>query len=158
MTNPNLFPACLTIHLMALTVFAGITLVDYLAHLSLYNAIAQNKRPEALLNLMARLPRLAGIGAALLILSGFGMFGLAHGIFGEQLWFRIKLGLVVLIILNSLLIGRKQNGKLQKIFATGGSLNMSAEILMIKSRLNLFYLLQLLLFVLIIFLSAFKFN
>src|SRR5580693_96002 len=100
MTNPYVFPACLMLHLMALVVFAGTTLVDYLAHLSLVKVFSQNEGPEALLNVTAKLPRVAGIGAAALFLSGFGMMALTHGVFGEQRWFRIKLGLVVLVILN----------------------------------------------------------
>ena len=155
--NPYLLPACLTLHLMALVIFAGTTLVDYLAHLSLFKIFGQNERPEALLNMMAKLPRVAGIGAAVLISSGFGMMALTHGVFGEQLWFRIKFGLVILIILNSLLVGRRQSNQLRRALSAGGSM-MSIEVSMIKSRLTFFYLLQLLMFLLIIFLSAFKFN
>jgi uncharacterized membrane protein SirB2 len=106
---------------------------------------------------MAKIPRLAGIGAALLILSGIGMMALTRGVYGEQFWFQIKFGLVILVILNSLLIGRRQGNKLQRILATGG-LVLTDEVSRIKSRLNRFHLLQLLFFLIIIFLSVFKFN
>ncbi|HZX57817.1 MAG TPA: hypothetical protein VFE54_03795 [Mucilaginibacter sp.] len=157
MTNPYLFPTCLMLHLVALVVFAGTTLVDYLAHLSLFKSFDPADRPEALLNVMSKLPRGAGIGAAVLILSGFGMMALTHGVFGEQLWFRIKFGIVIVLIFNSLAIGRRQSNKLRRILALSGSM-LTAEVSLIKSRLNSFYLIQLLLFVLIIFLSVFKFN
>jgi hypothetical protein len=157
MTNPYLFPACLMLHLIALVAFAGTTLVDYVAHLSLFKLFGQNERPTALLNMMAKLPRVAGIGAAVLISSGFGMMALTHGVFVEQLWFRIKFGIVILMIFNTLAIVRRQSSKLRRLLAADG-LMMTAEISRIKSRLNLSFLLQFLLFLLIIFLSVFKFN
>jgi len=106
---------------------------------------------------MAKLPGIIGVGVAVLILSGIGMMALTHGVFGEQLWFRIKFGIVILLILNGLIIGRRQGGKLRRILAVSG-LILTAEVSRIKSRLNRFYLLQLLLLLIIIFLSVFKFN
>lgn len=157
MTFTYLFSTLLTLHLMALITMAGITLADYLANASLWRSLGQTEQPAALLNLMARFPRIAGIGAAVLIFTGFGMMILTHGVFGEQLWFRIKFGLVILLILNALIEGRRQSGKLRKLLSVSGTL-LTAEIQRIKSRLNRFHLVQLLLFLLIIFLSIFKFN
>lgn len=158
MNVPYLFPSFLTFHLIALVTMAGITLADYFAHAVLWRSfVGQGEYPTALLNLMARFPRIAGIGAAVLIFTGFGMMILTHGIFGEQLWFRIKFGLVVLLILNGLVEGRRQSSKLRKFLAISGTL-FTSESQEIKRRLNRFYLVQLLLFMLIIFLSIFKFN
>lgn len=152
-----LLPTFLVLHLTALVLMAGTTLVDYLAYSSFWKFANQGNRPDALLNMMARLPRVAGIGAAVLITSGIGMMAVTHGVFGEQLWFRIKFALVVLVILNSLLIGRRQSLKLRKLLEAGG-LVFTAEVARIKSNIKTFHLLQLLLFLLIIFLSVFKFN
>ena len=152
-----LLPTFLVLHLAALVLMAGTTLVDYLAYASFWKFAGEGNRPEALLNMMARLPRVAGIGAAVLITSGIGMMAITHGVFGEQLWFRIKFGLVLLVILNSLLIGRRQGLKLRNLPAAGG-LVFTAEVARIKSRIKTFHRLQLLLFLLIIFLSVFKFN
>jgi uncharacterized membrane protein SirB2 len=157
MATSYLFPTFLMLHLTALVVFAGTTLVDYLAYLSLFKSFGQTERPGPLLNVMAKLPGIIGIGAAILILSGIGMMALTHGVFGEQLWFRIKFGVVILVIINGLLIGRRQGSKLRRILAVSG-LMLTAEVSRIKSRLNRFYLLQLLLLLLVIFLSVFKFN
>jgi len=152
-----LLPTLLVLHLTALVLMAGTTLVDYLAYASFWKFAGEGNRPEALLNMMARLPRVAGIGAAVLITSGIGMMAVTHGVFGEQLWFRIKFGLVLLVILNSLFIGRRQGLKLRNLLAAGG-LVFTAEVVRIKSNIKTFHLLQLLLFLLIIFLSVFKFN
>ena len=157
MQIPYLFPTCLTLHLTALVLMAGTTLVDYLAYSSLWKSFEREERPVALLRMMVKLPRVSGIGAALLILTGVGMMALTHGIFGEQLWFRIKFGLVILLILNSLLVGRRQGLKLHKMLNTGKPL-IGEEIDRIRTVLTRFHLSQLLLFLFIIFLSAFKFN
>lgn len=157
MSIPYLFPALLMLHLTGLVFMAGTTLVDYLAYLSLWRSFNQNERPQALLEVMNKFRGLIGIGAATLVLSGIGMMILTKGVFGEQLWFRIKFGLVVLIILNGLLVGRRQGTKLRRALAISG-LVFTDEIQHIKSRLGRFHLLQLLLFLLIIFFSAFKFN
>ena len=152
-----LFPTCLVLHLTALVLMAGTTLVDYLAYSSLWRSFEQEERPIALLGMMAKLPRVAGIGAALLILTGIGMMALTHGVFGEQLWFRIKFGLVILVILNSLLVGRRQGVKLRRMLDIGKPL-IAGDTNRIRTALTRFHLSQLLLFLFIIFLSVFKFN
>nr|WP_294944569.1 hypothetical protein [uncultured Mucilaginibacter sp.] len=145
------------LHLTALVLMAGTTLVDYLAYSSLWRSLEQKERPTVLLGMMAKLPRVAGIGAALLILSGIGMMALTHGVFGEQLWFRIKFGLVILVILNSLLVGRRQGVKLQRMLNTDTP-SIAEEMSRIRRVMARFHFSQLLLFVFIIFLSVFKFN
>jgi len=157
MSTTYLLPTLLMLHLTGLVLMAGTTLIDYLAYTSLWKAFGQNDRPEALLNIMDKLPRVIRIGAAILILSGIGMMALTHGVFGEQLWFRIKFGLVLLIVLNGALIGRRQGSKLRQILDASG-LIFTIEISRIKKRLTRFHLLQFLFFLLIIFLSVFKFN
>ena len=138
MTTSHLFPACLMLHLMALSVFTGTTLVDYLAHLSLCRSFGQNENTKPLLNLMAKLPRIGGIGAAILILSGFSMMALTHGVFGEQLWFKIKFGLVILIILNSTVIIRRQSGKSSSLaFASHNALSTAETAIAASPRLPL---------------------
>jgi len=145
------------LHLTALVLMAGTTLVDYLAYSSLWKSFEKEDRPIALLSMMAKLPRVAGIGAALLILTGIGMMALTHGVFGEQLWFRIKFGLVILVILNSLLVGRRQGIKLHQMLKPDTPL-IVGEINRIRIALTRFHLSQFLLFLFIIFLSVFKFN
>lgn len=142
---------------MSLVVMAGITLADYFSYLSFWKYFDQRERLTALLNLMGGLRRVAGIGAAFLILTGFGMMALTHGVFGEQLWFRIKIALVVVIIVNSLVFGRRQVKKLRKLMEAPEP-QSAEDTRRIKSNLNLFHIIQIGLFMLIIFLSIFKFN
>nr|WP_294789815.1 hypothetical protein [uncultured Mucilaginibacter sp.] len=154
----SLFPTFLTLHLTALTVMAGTTLVDFMAYRSLWKTVTHEKElSTGLLQLMAKLPRIIGIGAAVLISTGMGMMILTHGVFGEQLWFRIKFGLVVLLILNGLLVGRRLGLKLRRLLADNGPV-LTDQVNVIRGGLTRFHLLQLSIFFIIIFLSAFKFN
>jgi len=157
MDIPYLFPICLTLHLLALATTAGGTLAEYVAYAAYWSSLKRSEDSAALRRLMDRLARLIGLGGAVLILSGIGMMALTNGIFGEQLWFRIKFALVILLILNGLLVGRRLGIRLRKTAdnnASSSTIGLSG----IRSRLNRFHLSQLVLFLLIIFLSAFKFN
>ncbi len=137
---------------------AGTTLVDFMAYRSLWKTVTHEKElSTGLLQLMAKLPRIIGIGAAVLISTGMGMMILTHGVFGEQLWFRIKFGLVVLLILNGLLVGRRLGLKLRRLLADNGPV-LTDQVNVIRGGLTRFHLLQLSIFFIIIFLSAFKFN
>jgi hypothetical protein len=107
----------------------------------------------------AKIPALFGIGILLLIISGVTMMGITDGVFGEQIWFRIKFVLVLLIIVNGLAVGRGQGVRLRKILSgekPGGY--VEERILKIKRNLSLFHIAQLSLFFAIFVLSVFKFN
>jgi uncharacterized membrane protein len=148
-----LFPACLTLHLASLVLMAGVTLVDYLAYASFWKSLRQGDQSVALLRVINQLPRWIGIGAAALILTGVGMMALTRGVYGEQLWFRIKIGLVVLLIVNSLVVGRRLGLRMRKVADLP-----APELGHIRRGLNGFHLSQLAIIALIIFLSVFKFN
>jgi uncharacterized membrane protein len=137
---------------------AGTTIVDYSTFKTFWKLIDNGQgRSTGLLEATSKFPRLAGIGAALLILTGIGMMALTHGVFGEQLWFRIKFALVIILILNSLLVGRRQGLKLRKIMTADDS-DTTRQADSLRASLNRFYLSQLIIFFIIIFLSVFKFN
>jgi uncharacterized membrane protein len=153
-----MYPLFLTLHLTALTIMAGTTLIDYIAYQTFWKLFDQKKEvPIDLLQLMNKLPRFLGIGAAVIITTGIGMMVLTHGVYGEQLWFRIKFGLVVLIVLNGLLVGRGQGMKLRKLLNEDIA-DVTGKIGRVRATLNRFHLMQLTMFLAIIFLSVFKFN
>jgi hypothetical protein len=153
-----LLPALLTIHLMALILMAGTTLVDFVTLKSFWRIFEkQTDRASGLLEATASYSRLIGIGAALLILTGFGMMFVTHGVFGEQVWFRIKFVLVLLLVANGIFIGRRLGVRLRKTVALNNQTNESG-IRKIRAALNRFHISQLLIFTVIIFLSIFKFN
>ena len=158
MNSFNLLQTFLVLHLTGLILMAGTTFVDYITFKTFWKQFGLDReRSLGLLEATGKFSRLIGIGAALLIVTGIGMMAITKGVFGEQLWFRIKFALVIVIIANALLNGRRLGLKLRKTVADGG-VNATLQTESFRTRLNWFHLIQLVVFLAIIFLSVFKFN
>jgi hypothetical protein len=88
-----------------------------------------------------------------------GMMAITKGVFGEQVWFRIKFGLVLLVIVNGLAVGRRQGTKLRGLLVKQAEGEQTEEAIMkVKNNLRLFHMVQLFVFLIIFVLSVFKFN
>ena len=139
---------------------AGTTLVDYVIFKQFWKQLAVDGRNGLAINqATSKFPILFGLGFILIIISGVYMMYVTHGAFGEQTWFRIKFGLVIIILINGLVVGRSQGSKLTKFLS--GELpdkNMEDELLKIRRNLSMFHTSQLALFLVIFILSVFKFN
>jgi uncharacterized membrane protein SirB2 len=144
----------LTLHLAGLVIMAGTTIVDYVVFRA-FLKLPDGQRQVVVVT--AKFSRLIGIGAALLILTGIGMMFLTNGAFGEQRWFRIKFALVLILIANGLIVGRRQGSKFRGLMAEYSSAQKPNFLALVKT-LNRFYLAQLTIFSAIVFLSVFKFN
>lgn len=158
MNTGTILQILIILHLSGLILMAGTTVVDYLLFKSFWKQLALDK--ERALGIMlgaTNFARLIGIGAALLILTGIGMMAMTNGVFGEQLWFRIKFGLVILLILKGILLGRRLTIKLRKHFLDN-AVDTADQIPGLQAWLNTFYLSQLFIFLAIVFLSIFKFT
>jgi len=157
MNSYTLLQTLLTLHLTGLILMAGTVVIDSLMYRTFWKQYNIDK--DRSLNLLAatvKFGRIAGIGAALLILTGFGMMAVTHGVFGEQLWFRIKFGFVILLITINL-IARNRSLKLRKIINLGDTAS-ETEALKIRTFLSRYFTIAFVIFFLIIFLSIFKFN
>jgi hypothetical protein len=150
MTLLNIF---LIAHLTGLALMAGTTVADTVTFNTFSKSLQIDGKPSlTLLALMDKFSALLGIGAALLIISGTGMMIITHGAFAHQIWFKIKLALILTIILNGFLVGGRQKSKLKK------NLNSGDQAYSAISNIKLFFLAQMGLFLTIILLSIFKFN
>jgi hypothetical protein len=153
-----LLPCLLILHLIALIVMAGTTLIDFLGYQTYWKLFERDKEKSAgILEFLYKFSRLLGIGAAVLITTGIGMMALTHGVFGEQLWFRIKFAFVLLLITNGLLVGRRQGLRLRKLFDNNDP-DLIQHMNRIRINLKRFHIIQLFIFFIIILLSVFKFN
>ena len=150
----------LVLHIIGLTMMAGTTLIDYVVIRRFWVQLAiEKQRGLVLLGLLSRLPVVLGIGFLLLVLSGVSMMGITHGVFGEQLWFRVKFALITCIIINGIALGRRLGVQLRKVLATELSpLEEAEKLSRIRKGLRLFHFLQLSFFLVIFVLSVFKFN
>lgn len=147
--------ALLTLHVVGLVLMAGSTLMDYVTFKTFWKLTdLGDNRSLGLLPLMARYGTFVRTGAALLILTGVSMLILSTHLL-QHSWFKIKLVLVALLIMNGILVGNKQGSKLRKIIADNGA-DLIHQAAPVKSVLNSFYLIQLTLFFAIILFSVMK--
>lgn len=152
------FQSFLLLHIAGFTIFAGTTIIDVITFRQFWKQYAVDKiKATVVLQAMVTFPRLMGAGIGLLIISGVGMMAMVHGAFGEQVWFRVKFVLVLILIANLLFIGRRQVSVLRKML-TGGEGIVEEQVINIKSNLNRFHFIQLLLIFTVLLLSVFKFS
>ena len=157
----TLYQIALITHIIGLTTLAGVTLVDFVVAKQFWKQHAMDKtRAMAIHEATSKFPLLFGIGMLLLILSGVTMMGITRGVFGEQIWFRIKFGLIILIIINGVVVGRRQGSKLKRLLtqALTGQGNLINDLSKVKNRINWYHLTQIAFFITIFVLSVFKFN
>jgi hypothetical protein len=114
----TLYQMALVSHIIGLSIMAGTTLVSYALTKQFWTQYARDKLKAIAINEAgSKFPMLFGLGIILLILSGIAMVVITQGAFGKQLWLQIKLGLVITIILNGVLVGRRQGLRLTKILS-----------------------------------------
>jgi hypothetical protein len=159
MASPYLLPLLLVFHITGLVMMAGAALTEFAVFLQFWKILPKDpQRAMILRQATEKLPVMVRIGGILLIITGVSMVAVFHGVIAEQLWFRIKMGLVLLIIINGVIIARSQVMKLQKVLADGSGAFQVQKIDALKGRIMLSLSFQLILFFLIFVLSIFKFN
>jgi len=160
MTTETIYHAALATHITGITMMAGTTLMDYVIFKQIWNQYwADKTKALAISEALVKLQIVFGSGFLLLLISGVTMMYLTHGVFGEQLWFRIKFGLILLIMINGIGFGRRLGVRLRKTLPEEISgINVSDKILKIRDNLNIFHITQLAIFLAIFVLSVFKFN
>ncbi len=147
---------CLVLHLAGFAIFAGTFVADTVSLNHFWKQFNKNRAgATAALEAVAKFPALMGIGFGVIILSGIGMMAMTHGVFGEQLWFRIKFALVVVILILRIISG-KQRKELRKEITNETETGITIKTL--KSKLGISNGLQLAMFLIIVLLSVFKFN
>jgi uncharacterized membrane protein SirB2 len=155
----NLYLLSILAHIVGLVMLAGTTLIGFITNRRFWRLYPLNPvKAEALLELGGGFPAVIGIGMLLLILSGVSLMVQTHGAYGEQLWFRIKFVLILIIIGNSV-VARRLNKKVKMVMvqpATTAPLHK--QLLSLKTNITLFYAVQLLLLLAIFTLGVFKFN
>lgn len=149
----------LALHIMGIILMAGTTIIDYLTF-TMFREFADKGDMQSsfgLLPLMAKYGALVRAGAVIIILTGIVMFILKKGVLWQQMRFRIKMVLVILLSLNGLLTGNKQGIKLREAI-TANAADFMQHTADIREALDRFYLMQLVLFFLIILISMVKPN
>ena len=155
-----LYQIALTTHIIGLTTVAGATLVDYVIIKELWKQYTKDKvKAITIHEARSRFPILFAVGITLLILSGVTMMGITRGAFGAQIWFKLKFTLVLLILINGIVVGRRQGSKLTKLLSeeTSGESHRE-DVLKVRKVIDWFHFSQITFFAIIFTLSVFKFN
>jgi len=150
----------LVLHIAGLSTMAGTAVVDFFCYQRFWKQYPTGKEKAAvILPLLATFRFLFAGGFLLLLISGIAMVALSHGLFAEQLWFRIKMGVILLLFINGVAIGGRTARKLRKVVeADLAGANAGGGPEKLKGRLRTIQIIQLLLFLTIFVLSAYKFN
>ncbi|MCS3734114.1 hypothetical protein [Mucilaginibacter dorajii] len=164
-----MYQIALITHIVGITLMAGTTLLEYLLTKHFWKLYASDRSRAITTNEDGfNFHLIVNIGIILLILSGVTMLVITQGVFAKQIWFQIKIGLIVIIAINGSAFGRKQDAKLKRLISLEklnslqddprGQENRNTDLMKVKNRLDLFYVSQLLMFLTIFTLSVFKFN
>jgi len=160
MGGQNLFNISLVIHITCITIVAGTTIVDQIIFRQFRKKYAIDKQGGmAIMNTMNYWVRVRGIGFLFLILSGVGMMAVVNGVFGEQLWFRIKMLAFLGIILVGLIFGGRSQRRLKRLVAEDMAGQVRThQIEEVSARISTFRLIVIALFLIIFILSVFRFT
>jgi len=161
MMSVTFYHAALVLHIIGITMMAGTSFIDFITFRTFCKACAADDAASSLVleNYLYKLQRFLGIGMLLILISGVTMMVKLHEVWGGQLWFRIKMGLLLLVIANGLGFRRMLGARLKKIVLRDHSaIAINEGWVAVKRNFILVQLIQLLLFILIFILSVFKFN
>lgn len=157
--NPTVYNLALVMHIVGITLMAGATAVEYITFRQFWKTIPSDKAKGMVIwGTISDYQKMMGIGMLIIIIGGVVMMYYLHEAWGVQLWFRIKFGLVVLVIINGLGIRRILGSRLGKLLAAMGPVYERARsTLRIRAYIQVVHWVQLVLFLAIYILSIFKF-
>ena len=107
MNSGQLLHFSLVFHIIGLTIVGGSTLVAFVVQNQFWKQYEQDTgKAIGVMVATAKVPRITMIGLLLLILSGMSMMIITQGAFGAQLWFKVKMIVLLIIIINAVILRR----------------------------------------------------
>jgi uncharacterized membrane protein len=152
-----LLNAGLVLHICGISLMVGMTIAGFATYRRLFILLAEDKNNATPLIATAELfSRLQMLGGLLILVGGIMMMVAFQGLIAGQLWFKVKLFLLALLILNMSFIFRP-GGKFLRRFLNAADPE-KANLVKARQLLNLFFIAQSLIFLGIFILSVFRFN
>jgi len=145
-------------HFFGFIVAIGTTVASTVAYKYFWRQYSEDRlRVKSTFQLIQGVQIAGMMGMITLLIAGITMLAMANGGHTSLLWFQLKLGLVVLIFVSGLTLGRTTAQGLKKLVEQNDSPQdqLAASI---KSRARVFSAIQLTIFSLIIILSVLKIN
>ena len=120
--NPTIYNLALVMHIVGITLMAGATVVEYTTFRQFWKTVPSDKAKGLVIwGTISNYQKIMGIGMLIIIIGGVVMMYYLHEAWGVQLWFRIKFGLVILVIINGLGIRRILGSRLSKLLHAMGT-------------------------------------
>lgn len=150
----RLFQCLLVIHITGLTLMAGTDAVSFVAFKKLSSSLDEDQAAvkyyfKKLLGLSSLLP----LGGILLLSSGVGLLIITHA-YG-QLWFQLKMGVVLALVSNGFLFGARQEQKIKQIL-NGPDNQIHLQLRHLLANLRIFYAIQVTLYLLAVIFAVIK--
>lgn len=156
--NQQVYDAAKTLHIVGITVAAGMSLMDFILFRYFWNSAPRQPQESILIEkIIGRLQRVMSIGMLLTIAAGVTMMVYLHAVWGQQLWLRIKMGILLLLIINALSF-RRILGKRIHARVTQAQNMQALQSRSLRSGMTAVQITQLVLFLVIFVLSVFRFN
>lgn len=151
-----IYNAVKMLHIIGFATAFGITLATFFAYNRFWRLYEISREQGlAAFKALTFLQRVGASGLMLVLLAGITMLALSKWSFTSLLWFQIKLGLIALIFVNGFTLGRTSTIKLDHFINQG--VHGGDDALKLQVNLRRFLLIQILLYIAIIFLSVFRF-
>jgi hypothetical protein len=158
--NPTIYNIALVAHIVGITVMAGTTFIDFITFRQFWKTFPGDKMKSVSLEAyLYKLQKFLGIGMLIILISGISMMAYLHQVWGAQIWFRIKIGVLILIIINGLALRRRQGSRLKKLMAADlPGIELSEKTSTLRRSITVTQVFQLFFFLIIYVLSVFKFK
>ena len=147
-------------HLLGLSLVTGFSISTCIANVYIWK-LFQEKRQRALtLHLLfLSFPKWIIAGGITLILSGMSMMYLTQGVFAGQIWFQIKMFLVILLILSDILLARPLGKSLSHFLSKEEeSPQLLREAISLRRKYKAYYFVAISLLFLIYMMASFRFT
>jgi hypothetical protein len=157
MSSSYLLKSGLLLHLAGITLLVGTTVTSFSTYRLVWHSLVHERSKTLLLIQSTLRLRLLQIIAVVLVLAGgILMLSVYRDAVTHQTWFKLKMVTVILVILNFFVVGRPAAARL-RIWLQKNQAGADPAILNgIKSKMNFYHRLQLLLFLILFVLSAFR--
>ena len=144
----------LVIHVSAFALFTGTLIANMVNSNQLWLYSDKDAAiTKALFNTTGKYNRIMGICLGVAVLMGIGMMIQMHQVYGPMLWFRIKIGLLIVLMVVRILYSRNI-GVLKKGINNEKAISFTE----LRKKISLFQLLSIIIIGCIIILSVSKFN
>jgi hypothetical protein len=156
--NQQVYDIAKVLHIVGIAAAAGMSVIDLVIFRHFWKIYPQHTGEGlAIERLLLRLQRVTAIGMMLIVVSGVIMMYYLHTVWGPQLWFRIKMGVLLLIIINGLALRRRLGNRIHARVAAEPN-GLWIEHSTLRPGITTIQLIQFVLFVVIFTLSVFRFS